>query len=64
MDSEYVETLPPGKNSTKGLGQSFPDPDHNYTTEEGVVIPMGCATSITLPVHRSLIYNEYLLQTV
>ncbi len=60
MDSEYVETLPPGKHSTKGLGESFPDPNGSYATEEGVVIPMGHATSSPASHSYHLDYNEYL----
>jgi len=56
--SKYVEKLPKGKHSTKGLGRTAPDPSGNYTTKEGVVIPMGPGNSTSVN-NTSLLYNEY-----
>ncbi|GFS22250.1 poly [ADP-ribose] polymerase, partial [Elysia marginata] len=39
--SLYVNPLPKGKHSTKGLGRTCPDPAENYTTPDGVVVPIG-----------------------
>ncbi len=38
--SKYVDKLPAGKHSTKGLGRTASTTDGHKTTEEGVVIPM------------------------
>ncbi len=56
--SKYIEKLPPGKHSTKGLGRTAPSTDGIKTTEEGVVIPMGKGVSTDIQ-HTSLLYNEY-----
>lgn len=41
-----------------GLGLTTPDPKGFYTTEDGVVIPMGVSTKANIP-YSSLLYNEY-----
>ncbi len=56
--SKYVDNLPAGKHSTKGLGRTAPTTDGHKTTEEGVVIPMGKGSS-TAVSNTSLLYNEY-----
>ena len=62
-NAKYIEKLPKGKHSTKGLGKTAPDPANTYTTPEGVAIPMGkgMQSSIT---NTSLLYNEYPLLRV
>ena len=57
-NSEYVEQLPEGRHSTKGLGTTAPDPSGNYTSEDGVLIPMGYGKRTSVD-HTSLFYNEY-----
>lgn len=56
--SKYVEKLPAGKHSTKGIGKTAPDPSNSYTTDEGVVIPMGKGMQ-DASTKTSLLYNEY-----
>ena len=56
--SKYVDKLPAGKHSTKGLGRTAPTTDGHKTTEEGVVIPMGKGSSTAVD-NTSLLYNEY-----
>ena len=56
--SKYVDKLPAGKHSTKGLGRTAPTTDGHNTTEEGVVIPMGKGSSTAVD-NTSLLYNEY-----
>lgn len=56
--SEYVERLPAGKHSTKGLGRTAPDPTAAHTTKDGVVIPMGKGQQSSV-TNTSLLYNEY-----
>ena len=53
-----MEKLPAGKHSTKGLGRTAPDPSEAYTTDEGVVIPMGKGEKSSVD-KSSLLYNEY-----
>ncbi|CAF0966371.1 unnamed protein product [Rotaria sordida] len=36
-----ADTLPKGTQSTKGCGQTTPDPKNHYYTDDGVLIPMG-----------------------
>lgn len=58
--SLYVNPLPKGKHSTKGLGRTCPDPSASFTTPEGVVIPMG--KGIDSGVNgSSLLYNEFIV---
>ncbi|XP_064402678.1 uncharacterized protein LOC135348405 isoform X3 [Halichondria panicea] len=59
--SKYVDKLPAGKHSTKGLGRTAPTTDGHKTTEEGVVIPMGKGSSTAVD-NTSLLYNEYPIQ--
>ena len=56
--SKYVDKLPAGKHSTKGLGRTAPTTDGHKTTKEGVVIPMGKGSSTAVD-NTSLLYNEY-----
>ncbi len=56
--AKYVEKLPAGKHSTKGLGMTAPDPASTYTTPEGVAIPMGKGMQSSVS-NTSLLYNEY-----
>lgn len=57
-----ASSLPPGKHSTKGLGQTAPDP-RNFETLNGVTVPMGpCAkTGVGQGGGYSLLYNEYIV---
>ncbi len=50
--------LPPGKNSTKGVGRTAPDPSKTYTTDDGVAIPLGEGKEL-LDSYSALLYNEY-----
>ena len=61
--SKYVDKLPAGKHSTKGLGRTAPTTDGHKTTEEGVVIPMGKGSSTAVD-NTSLLYNEYPIHCV
>ncbi len=57
--SKYVDNLPAGKHSTKGLGRTAPTTDGHKTTEEGVVIPMGKGSSTAVD-NTSLLYMSIL----
>ncbi|KAL0966309.1 hypothetical protein UPYG_G00293700 [Umbra pygmaea] len=54
--------LPPGKHSTKGLGQTGPDPK-NSVTLDGVTVPMGpgIKTGVGAGGGYSLLYNEFIV---
>ncbi|XP_063074541.1 poly [ADP-ribose] polymerase 2 [Engraulis encrasicolus] len=54
--------LPPGKHSTKGLGQTSPNPQ-NSVTMNGTTVPMGppVKTSVGQGGGYSLLYNEYIV---
>ncbi|CAF2149039.1 unnamed protein product [Rotaria magnacalcarata] len=55
-----AETLPTDTQSTKGCGQTIPDPKENYYTDDGVLIPMGHGVNANIK-HSSLLYNEYIV---
>ncbi|EJD75827.1 WGR domain-containing protein [Loa loa] len=52
-----------GKHSVKGLGQTIPDPNEHFVTEDGVTIPMGKPID-TKRQDLSLLYNEYIVYDV
>uniref|UniRef100_A0A673X7R0 Poly [ADP-ribose] polymerase n=1 Tax=Salmo trutta TaxID=8032 RepID=A0A673X7R0_SALTR len=54
--------LPAGKHSTKGLGQTSPDP-RNAVTLDGVTVPMGpgMKTGVGAGGGYSLLYNEFIV---
>ena len=62
--SDYIEKLPPGKNSTFGRGQTQPDPSVVYKTKDGVEIPYGPAVPAKLPQKSALLYNEYIVYDI
>ena len=53
-------TLPTGTNSTKGCGQTIPDPNKNYHADDGVLIPIGNGVNANI-AYSSLLYNEYIV---
>ncbi|XP_069975958.1 poly [ADP-ribose] polymerase 1-like [Penaeus vannamei] len=60
--AEYVEKLPKGMHSTKGLGRTCPDPSESITVD-GVEVPLG--KGIQAPVgNTSLLYNEFIVYDV
>ncbi|NP_001191521.1 poly-(ADP-ribose) polymerase I [Aplysia californica] len=58
--SEFVNKLPKGKHSTKGLGRMCPDPSGTYETPDGVVLPMGKGVD-SPTTNTSLLYNEFIV---
>uniref|UniRef100_A0A673LLN1 Poly [ADP-ribose] polymerase n=1 Tax=Sinocyclocheilus rhinocerous TaxID=307959 RepID=A0A673LLN1_9TELE len=63
LDADYnADQLPSGKHSTKGLGQTAPDPN-NYVALDGVTIPMGPSvkTGVGQKGGYTLLYNEYIV---
>lgn len=58
MQAQYIEKLPKGKHSTKGIGRTYPDPAKSKVVDEGVEVPLG--TPIENPdINSALLYNEY-----
>lgn len=63
LDADYeANKLPAGKHSTKGLGQTGPDPK-NSVTLDGVTVPMGpgVKTGVGRVNSYSLLYNEFIV---
>uniref|UniRef100_A0A3B3CSP4 Poly [ADP-ribose] polymerase n=1 Tax=Oryzias melastigma TaxID=30732 RepID=A0A3B3CSP4_ORYME len=62
LDADYeANNLPAGKHSTKGLGQTAPDPRNSVT--DGVTVPMGpgVKTGVANNSGYSLLYNEFIV---
>lgn len=62
-NASFVEKLPAGKHSTKGVGKTSPDPGQAHTRSDGVVIPLGTPVDNT-KLRSSLLYNEYIVYDV
>ncbi|XP_034558442.1 poly [ADP-ribose] polymerase 2 isoform X2 [Notolabrus celidotus] len=63
LDADYeANNLPAGKHSTKGLGQTGPDPQ-NSVTLDGTMVPMGPGkkTKVARTNSYSLLYNEFVV---
>lgn len=56
--AEYVEKLPSGKHSTKGVGRTHPDPSQTIKLDDGVTLPIGKGVDSGIS-NSSLLYNEY-----
>lgn len=61
--SDYIEKLPKGKHSTMGCGQTHPDPQDVYKTEDGVEVPYGKGVPAKIK-NSALLYNEYIVYDV
>lgn len=60
LRADYIEKLPKGKHSTKGIGSTQPDPKGAHIRADGVVVPMGKPIT-KRSVSSSLLYNEYIV---
>ncbi|KAH9730492.1 poly (ADP-ribose) polymerase 2 [Citrus sinensis] len=58
-----ADKLPDGKLSTKGVGQTAPDPLEAETLEDGVIVPLGKPKE-QLNSKGHLLYNEYIVYNV
>lgn len=56
--SKFVERLPSGKHSTKGIGRTVPSA--HQTTANGTLVPLGPGVDNT-DKETSLLYNEYIV---
>lgn len=55
-----IKELPPNKHSTKGIGNTYPNPESFFTRPDGVTVPLGeLITDIDEQV--KLNYNEYVV---
>lgn len=58
--AKFVTELPIDKNSVKGVGQTYPNPQGMFTRSDGVIIPSG--TPVTdQGINSTLLYNEYIV---
>ena len=58
--AEFIERLPEGKLSCKGLGRTAPDPSATVTSASGAAVPLGKPKS-TGVTDTKLLYNEYIV---
>ncbi|XP_045461901.1 poly [ADP-ribose] polymerase [Harmonia axyridis] len=61
--AKYIEKLPSGKHSTKGLGKTAPDPKQSKKLED-VEVPLGKPIKISGLDGGHLLYNEYIVYDV
>jgi len=61
--AEYIEKLPSGFHSVKGLGSTHPDPSHAKTMANGTIVPCGSGVPSGTD-DSSLLYNEYIVYDV
>lgn len=62
-NAEFITKLPSNKHSTKGLGQTAPNPKEAVTTDDGVEIPLGKPKKTNV-ADTCLLYNEYIIYDV
>ncbi|KAK6996034.1 Poly [ADP-ribose] polymerase 1, partial [Halocaridina rubra] len=62
-NADYIEKLPKGMHSTKGIGRTHPDPAQTIKLEDGVEVPLGKGTASGVG-RTSLLYNEYIVYDV
>ncbi|XP_054284117.1 poly [ADP-ribose] polymerase-like [Macrosteles quadrilineatus] len=61
--AEYIENLPSGKHSCKGVGATCPDPSEK-TELDGAEVPHGKPTQQATHKETSLLYNEYIVYDI
>lgn len=61
--SEYITKLPNRKQSVKGVGATFPDPQKSHMRKDGVEIPLGPAVKDD-SLKTSLLYNEFIVYDI
>ncbi|XP_039295821.1 poly [ADP-ribose] polymerase [Nilaparvata lugens] len=60
--ADYIEKLPAGHHSCKGVGRTGPDPSSSVHIEDGLEVPIGKPVDQTQPGSTtSLLYNEYIV---
>lgn len=64
VESNYhADNLPTGKLSTKGVGETAPDPSEFCSLPDGVVVPLGTPKKQSA-TRASLLYNEFIVYNV
>ncbi|XP_058169073.1 poly [ADP-ribose] polymerase-like [Anopheles ziemanni] len=61
--ASYVEKLPSGRHSVKGIGRTQPDPTASHIRPDGVEIPLGKGVT-NESMDSSLLYNEFIVYDV
>lgn len=61
--AEYVTKLPEDKQSVKGVGKYFPNPEELHVRADGVKIPLGKQVE-DAKIKSSLLYNEYIVYDI
>lgn len=56
--AEFIEKLPVGKHSCKGIGRTMPDPDASLLIEDKLEVPLGKPVPSDIN-DTTLLYNEY-----
>ena len=62
--ADYIEKLPSGMHSCKGVGRTEPDPKDFATIEDGIKVPFGSGVKNATVQGTSLLYNEYIIYDV
>lgn len=57
---KYVEKLPAGKHSVKGVGKTQPNPKEAIKTENDIIVPLG-KLKTNNKLQTSLLYNEFIV---
>ena len=61
--ADYIEKLPTGKHSTKGVGKTAPDPSEKSELD-GAEVPHGKGCKQEGVTKTDLLYNEYIVYDV
>lgn len=61
-EADYIEKLPKGKHSCKGVGRTEPDPKV-VKNIDGIEVPLGKG-KVMSDRESSLLYNEYIVYDV
>lgn len=64
LNANYIEKLPAGHHSCKGVGMTHPDPSAVKIIHDGIEVPLGKAVPLTQAQRSSLLYNEYIVYDV
>lgn len=59
-----ADQLPPGKQSTKGVGRAEPDKNEWVTLDDGLVVPVGKVKNVVSAkdaANYALLYNEFIV---
>ncbi|KAK5642118.1 hypothetical protein RI129_008285 [Pyrocoelia pectoralis] len=63
-NASYIEKLPKGKHSVKGVGRTEPDPKGTISLKDKTEVPLGKGIELERSKNTSLLYNEYIVYDV